>query len=372
MGFTVTETHQRKTHPTAKNRVWGFFGEASNLRLQNRPQPLELHRKNPPAPTKTASGVHYYGYRYYDPLTGRWPSRDPIEERGGTNLYGMVGNDVVGKIDRLGLYPVHDRIGGPSEALRRMVSEFGLTANKLQAGKKKTPDWLKKYITGEIQAFAVFKKMFDPGKADDGGNMFIYTCRCGWIDVGHFYGTAFFGALANNILGNSKLAAELAYQGSKAIELHQTLAKLSGGSGATWNIVQSLLQSMGGPGLPFVDGKDGWSTSAATLEDLPSNHYGAQFGANYDGSNNVLLAANQIRSKFRKFLKQCGGVEPSNNVGGGKTARSYLEADAKFYAKVSLGWNFATGGFALTRNPVKTKSHNCVCDKNNDPINVSK
>jgi Type VI secretion system (T6SS), amidase effector protein 4 len=27
-----------------------------------------------------ASGAHvaYYGYRYYDPLTGRWPSRDPI------------------------------------------------------------------------------------------------------------------------------------------------------------------------------------------------------------------------------------------------------------------------------------------------------
>ena len=37
--------------------------------------------------------MYYYGYRYYDPVTGRWPSRDPIEEEGGTNLYGFVLNN---------------------------------------------------------------------------------------------------------------------------------------------------------------------------------------------------------------------------------------------------------------------------------------
>ena len=46
--------------------------------------------------------VAYYGYRYYDPLTGRWPSRDPIGERGGVNLYGFVGNDGVNRWDILG------------------------------------------------------------------------------------------------------------------------------------------------------------------------------------------------------------------------------------------------------------------------------
>jgi RHS repeat-associated protein len=47
--------------------------------------------------------IHYYGYRYYDPQTGRWPTRDPIEERGGKNLYGFVGNDASDRIDNLGL-----------------------------------------------------------------------------------------------------------------------------------------------------------------------------------------------------------------------------------------------------------------------------
>ncbi len=45
----------------------------------------------------------YYGYRYYDPVTGRWPSRDPIEERGGVNLYGFVGNSAISSWDFLGL-----------------------------------------------------------------------------------------------------------------------------------------------------------------------------------------------------------------------------------------------------------------------------
>ena len=56
--------------------------------------------------TKAFEGVvMYYGYRYYDPMTGRWPSRDPIGERGGVNLYGFVYNNPFGWIDVLGREP---------------------------------------------------------------------------------------------------------------------------------------------------------------------------------------------------------------------------------------------------------------------------
>ncbi|MFM2198805.1 MAG: hypothetical protein RLZZ505_2237, partial [Verrucomicrobiota bacterium] len=48
--------------------------------------------------------LYYYAYRYYDPMTGRWPSRDPIGERGGLNLYGFVGNDGVNWLDFLGFF----------------------------------------------------------------------------------------------------------------------------------------------------------------------------------------------------------------------------------------------------------------------------
>jgi RHS repeat-associated protein len=48
------------------------------------------------------SALTYYGNRYYNPATGRWPSRDPIEEEGGYNLYGFVVNDPANRWDLLG------------------------------------------------------------------------------------------------------------------------------------------------------------------------------------------------------------------------------------------------------------------------------
>lgn len=42
-------------------------------------------------------------FRIYDPVTGRWLSRDPIGEAGGVNLYAYVGGDPVNFTDPLGL-----------------------------------------------------------------------------------------------------------------------------------------------------------------------------------------------------------------------------------------------------------------------------
>ena len=52
------------------------------------------------------TGYYYYGYRYYSPITGTWPSRDPIGENhktGEFNLYAFVNNEVTSKWDYLGL-----------------------------------------------------------------------------------------------------------------------------------------------------------------------------------------------------------------------------------------------------------------------------
>ncbi len=51
------------------------------------------------------TGLLYYGYRYYDPVTGRWLSRDPIGEEGGPNLYGFVYNSPEQFYDILGGLP---------------------------------------------------------------------------------------------------------------------------------------------------------------------------------------------------------------------------------------------------------------------------
>jgi RHS repeat-associated protein len=50
-----------------------------------------------------ATGLYLTHYRPYDPDTGRWLARDPIEEDGGLNLYAYVGNNPVTGTDFTGL-----------------------------------------------------------------------------------------------------------------------------------------------------------------------------------------------------------------------------------------------------------------------------
>jgi len=64
--------------------------------------------------SKTAC-VTFYGYRWYEPVTGRWPSRDPIGERGGLNLYGFVGNDGINLMDYLGNAEIGSPLPGREE-----------------------------------------------------------------------------------------------------------------------------------------------------------------------------------------------------------------------------------------------------------------
>jgi len=111
MELAVTKVRDQsrleKNTPREKTVSGDFFVNANKSRRENRRQPLKTQQENRPSPSKTVSGVedtglYYYGYRYYDPVTGRWPSRDPIQERGGLNLYGFVGNSGVVRFDVLG------------------------------------------------------------------------------------------------------------------------------------------------------------------------------------------------------------------------------------------------------------------------------
>lgn len=61
------------------------------------------HQNRMISATVNSVTTNYYGYRWYDPVTGRWPSRDPLEENGGVNLYGFVSNNGFNKWDYLGM-----------------------------------------------------------------------------------------------------------------------------------------------------------------------------------------------------------------------------------------------------------------------------
>ncbi len=64
--------------------------------------PLFSHRFST-KPMDDETGLSYYGYRYYGPVTGRWMSRDPLGELGGIALYAFVSNNGTNAVDVLGL-----------------------------------------------------------------------------------------------------------------------------------------------------------------------------------------------------------------------------------------------------------------------------
>ena len=66
------------------------------------------------------TGLYAYIRRYYDPKTGRWISRDPLEEKAGPNLYGFCGNDPVNHFDVLG----EDGYGGWFSGLMNAIGSF--------------------------------------------------------------------------------------------------------------------------------------------------------------------------------------------------------------------------------------------------------
>ena len=63
------------------------------------------------------SGLWLTWFRAYDPETGRWISRDPIEEGDGLNLYAYVGNDPIIQKDLFGLAKISK---GVTSALNAM------------------------------------------------------------------------------------------------------------------------------------------------------------------------------------------------------------------------------------------------------------
>ena len=78
------------------------------------------------------TGLYYYGYRDYDPLTGRWPSRDPIEEEGGVNLYGFVATNAIDNFDVLGLWKKqgdYQYVAKQGDTLQELATKVGASSN---------------------------------------------------------------------------------------------------------------------------------------------------------------------------------------------------------------------------------------------------
>ncbi|MEW5977246.1 MAG: RHS repeat-associated core domain-containing protein [Acidobacteriota bacterium] len=62
----------------------------------------------------------YYGLRFHNPFAGRWLSRDPLEEAGGSNLYAFVKNEPIHQVDPWGL-----KVEDVKVVVKSFILDFG-------------------------------------------------------------------------------------------------------------------------------------------------------------------------------------------------------------------------------------------------------
>jgi RHS repeat-associated protein len=134
-------------------------------RSENPSNSLASRRLRTREPNWKRDRVPDYGYRYYDPLTGRWPSRDPIEERGGENLYGFVGSDSINHFDHLGLWGPEQHQALTNESYNSAVGFSGLDPDQAEV-KRIALEWI--YNANLLQdntpsAFLDLKRHFNRG-----------------------------------------------------------------------------------------------------------------------------------------------------------------------------------------------------------------
>jgi hypothetical protein len=95
-------------HPAAEGPVTATLSRARKPRPENVIPPI------------LTVGI---GHRFYNPSLGRWVSRDPIGERGGTGLYALLANDPITAIDPFG----HQSMKVPGFVPRAKLRELRCT-----------------------------------------------------------------------------------------------------------------------------------------------------------------------------------------------------------------------------------------------------
>ena len=83
----------------ARISVGGPFGEVVKKTGDASGLPFRFSTKYQDEET----GIVMYPARPYNPFTGRWLSKDPVEEQGGLNLYTFCNNNTINKVDFIGL-----------------------------------------------------------------------------------------------------------------------------------------------------------------------------------------------------------------------------------------------------------------------------
>ncbi len=126
----VTMLVRASDHTITGQNDYGVFGET--LRTAAHPSTPDSIRFSS-CYTDTESGFVYYGYRFYNPQTGYFLARDPLQEQGCINVHSIVGNDPENHIDYLGLADINIVLTRIYRTLTATVGRMSFTSTNQKA-----------------------------------------------------------------------------------------------------------------------------------------------------------------------------------------------------------------------------------------------
>jgi RHS repeat-associated protein len=293
------------------------------------------------------TGLYHVRHRMYHATLGRWIQRDPAGYQDGPSLYEYGGSKPLETRDPEGLKVWTHEIISPDAAVRRTArgeaaghalrkgyavaqSPFGI-AGKIGA-----------LVTLRSQNYYPFLYLGYKTYSVFGNNRFVYTCQYGWLDLGHFFQSAF----AAYATGSPKAA----FEAGRFVEKGQDLMRRELG--------------------PSNEHVETWKDSAWTAEDLPSDDRGAKFGGAVHRKDAALRnsaswwklvpPSASITDAFKARLKQWGAVsheKPEVLCILKKDAESWIDASGKVlpaarHKTVRSSMNFQSKGIA----------HKCLCE----------
>ena len=199
---------------------------------------------------------------YYDPYIGRFTQRDPAGD--GVNWYAYTYNNPLKFVDPNGEEPVQAH-AGTLEQTMDILNGAQLNWRNIGGATNQASS-----VLTDLGKLGLKGPKYNP--IGDRKGRYLYTKKGGWIDMRHFL---FF---AGQAWSNKQLAGSLVDEDA-----------IVDGT-VTDSIIMEMLQMIGGHGSGF------------SYEDLPSNKYGAEFGAKHFDPNSSKTLGEQMQDFLNNLV----------------------------------------------------------------------